>query len=238
MRTFSPGDKITPNFFGAWSCDTNARVRQGRIVTVEREVCGLITIREESGDFFSYDFQLAPSFGEHHTALPQAHAISWNKGDKVTPKKGAAKSMDGAVTITPKQVVTIREVKGEFLLMDDGCFGIFSALDFKLVHSEGETPVQPPPQSILAIVSTPSTKLSQKQPALPPTAQMSGRNHTLQQREPISRKAVKRKFETTTGRTLEWRDGDLCFAGTENKVPNSPHLPSDKSPKKPKEAWE
>jgi hypothetical protein len=223
MSTLLSGDKITPNDLAVWSINRQTVIRPGSVVTVNLTSYSLLTICEERGLFPSHAFRLA-SFAGNHTASPQAPAVLWNKGDKVTPKKEVARSICGNITIAPKQVVTIKEVNGNFFLAKE-CFGIFSALDFIFVRSaeSAESP-SPLPQRV-ATRSAP-----------PPVSFVPPRNVPIRQ-EPTNRKAVKKKFERQFG-TLEWRDGYLCNAGTENRIPNSPYLPSDKPPKKMKQPWE
>ena len=42
-----------------------------------------------------------------------------------------------------------------------------------------------------------------------------------------SRKSLKKKFEKLTGRNLEWKNGYLCFLGTDARIPNSPYAPKE-----------
>ncbi|MDO8594250.1 MAG: hypothetical protein Q7R93_01915 [bacterium] len=225
MNTFEPGDKITPSFFGALSSNTNTIVRQGRVVTVETERFGFLAICEEKGSFFSHNFRLVSRF-ENQPVSPQAQTVLWKKGDKVTPKKGVARSSCENVTIASKQVITVKEVNGNFFLAEE-CFGIFSALSFTFVRSAESAESLSPPLQRVATRSAP--------PPLP--VYVPPRNVPVRQ-EPTSRKTIKKKFERETGRTLEWRDGYLCYPETNRKVAGTPHMPNDKQLKKAKDPWD
>ena len=189
-------------------------------MTVQSEQFGNLTLRERVRErdlhFSSSDFRRVVS-GENHTESPQAHVVSWNKGDKVTPKKGMARSMDGAVTISPKQVVTVKEVKGDFILIEE-CFGVFSALDFTLVRSAGSAESLPPrPQQPTTPRGTPIAT---------PTRGLPQGHSGQEEPQPGRRRALKRKFEQELKQKLEWRNEYLCFAGTDTRIPNSPYKPT------------
>ena len=207
MLKFEVGDNVTPDGSSVRSLEWNDTVEQGTVVTITGVRNSLLTFYGKKGLFWSYDFRRTPRSGDE-AASSQTETALLRAGDKVKPKQGLVRSMDGRVGIEQKEIVTIRQINGDFFLTNEH-FGIFSVFDFKAVSPQNSAP------SMAGVKN--ASKTFQKQRVLPRD----------QPQKPSSRKALKKQFERETNQTLEWCDGYLCPTGTKRRVPNSPYRPKE-----------
>jgi len=119
-------------------------------------------------------------------------------GDKVTPKDGDVSSNGGTSTIRLNQIVVVKAKSPSLLLVHD-VSGIFNIKDFRKVES---TPKETAENLRIPKKDAPNIATG-------------------------SRKSLKKKFEKLTGRNLEWKNGYLCFLGTDARIPNSPYAPKE-----------